>query len=110
MMTNLGTEIVMLRLDGEDNKKGFVQVDATNGTIQSITVFDENNGAEENYRRKGYGRKLVHLAEDYLLSKGFKTVKLQALRQARPFWEKLGYTSVTRDENYTRDIEDSHDS
>ena len=106
MMTNLGTEIVMLRLDGEDSKKGYVQVDATNGTIWAITVFDESNGAEENYRRQGYGSKLVHLAEEYLLSKGFKTVKLQALRGARPFWENLGYTSVTRDENYTKDIED----
>lgn len=106
MMTDLGTEIVVLRLDGQDEHKGYVQVDATNGTILCINVFNEFDGAEENYRRKGYGRKLVKLAEEYLLSKGFKTVKIQATHEARLFWAKLGYTSVTRDENYTKDIED----
>ena len=102
MFSHLG-ESAILRLDGEDSDKGYIDVDAQNGTIVYITIYSEFDGMED-YRRKGFGRKLVELAEEYLQEKGFTTVRLQAVREARAFWEKLGYTSATHDENYSKEL------
>ena len=103
MFSHLGKSAI-LRLDGEDSDKGYIDVDAQNGTIVFITIYSEFDGAEEDYRRKGFGRKLVELAEEYLEEKGFTTVRLQAIREARAFWEKVGYISTTRDENYSKEL------
>lgn len=82
----------VLKLEGNDREK----VDEKSGTIIYVTVFDEYE-ARKNYRRQGYGRQFVDLAENYLQ-------EITVVKVARRFWEKLGYTSVTRDENYSKDL------
>ena len=104
MFSCLGKKTVVLRLDGKDSDKGYIQVDTKYGTILLIHVFSEFDGAEEDYLRKGFGRKLVGLAEEFLKERGFTTVRLQALVETWGFWEKVGYISATGDENYSKDI------
>lgn len=104
MFSELGkAQTVNLRMEGDDSHKGYIQVDERDGTILYVTVWNEAE-AGTNYRRKGYGTQLVELAENHLRDKGFKVVRLQALREARPFWKALGYTSVTGDENYSKKL------
>jgi len=48
---------------------------------------------DESLRRQGYGERLIRMAEEQALKKGCQAVHLDTMSfQARPFYEKLGYT------------------
>jgi len=56
---------------------------------------------EESFRNKGNGTKLLRMAEDEAVKRGCKHVDLDTMSwQARPFYEKQGYTLFATLDNY----------
>jgi ribosomal protein S18 acetylase RimI-like enzyme len=56
---------------------------------------------EESFRNKGNGTKLLRMAENEAVKRGCKHVDLDTMSwQARPFYEKHGYTVFATLDNY----------
>ena len=56
---------------------------------------------DESFRNKGNGSKLLRMAEDEAVKRGCKHVDLDTMSwQARPFYEKLGYTVFATFDNF----------
>ncbi|WP_062197640.1 GNAT family N-acetyltransferase [Massilibacterium senegalense] len=49
------------------------------------------------YRGKNVGRHLMETIEQEAQQKGYNTFKLNAQVQAMPFYEKLGYTNISKE-------------
>ena len=103
VMGRLRNVFVRLQLPGEDSDKGYVEVDYKRhtGYIEGLLVYKRDN---IDYRLKGYGKRLVQVAEDFLRSKGCTEVVLQARPEAKPFWKKMGYTPRSGDYYYFKHL------
>ena len=56
---------------------------------------------DESYRNKGNGTKLLRMAEDEAVKRGCKHADVDTMSwQARPFYEKQGYTAFATLDNY----------
>ncbi|WP_445613771.1 GNAT family N-acetyltransferase [Geobacillus sp. YF-1] len=63
-------------------------IDEGVGKIERICVLPS-------YRGRGAGRMVMEAIEQLATSKGAKKVKLNAQTHAEPFYQKLGYTTVS---------------
>ena len=70
----------------------------------SIRMIDQAKSAhifhliiDPDQQQNGYGKKLVHYAEELILKNNFKAITLNVLKKnqiARKFYEKIGYTVI----------------
>ncbi len=62
--------------------------------LEQNTVKLRQMAVDNDYRRGGYGKKLIRFAEDYARKKGFRQIILHARQVALGFYEKLGYQNT----------------
>jgi len=60
----------------------------TTNKIQSIIIHPD-------FQRQGYGTELMHRLEQYARNNRISVVQLWALTPARPFFERLGYQTIS---------------
>ncbi|MFD2629673.1 GNAT family N-acetyltransferase [Oceanobacillus kapialis] len=60
------------------------------GKLERICILKEHRG-------KAYGSQLIAEMEKIISSKGYKKAKLNAQTQALPFYERLGYKTVSEE-------------
>lgn len=58
------------------------------GKLERICILKEHRG-------KAFGSQMIAAMEDIILSKGYKKAKLNAQTQALPFYERLGYKTIS---------------
>ncbi|WP_042224669.1 GNAT family N-acetyltransferase [Oceanobacillus manasiensis] len=58
------------------------------GKLERICILKEHRG-------KAYGSQMISAMEDIILSNGYKKAKLNAQTQALPFYERLGYKTIS---------------
>ena len=87
----------------KDSDAGFYQseiktaevIEKSTGSVTLIEKTREKTAKiewiEVSPKRKVFGRAVVEAVENDLRERGYKLVKVEAVRAVVPFWEKLGY-------------------
>lgn len=83
---NISTHLVAYDGDKAAATCRFYQDDDGNYFLGRLAVLKE-------YRGKGVGAQLVNKAEECIMIRGGKELKLHSQLRAKPFYEKIGYNS-----------------
>lgn len=104
-------EFNLARWEVKEKKKFVLQAISKNkiiagaaGKTFGLWLLLDNLWVSEELRRQGYGRQILEAVENLGRERGCQWVLLETLNfQARPFYEKFGYSLQWTQENYPRD-------
>jgi putative acetyltransferase len=58
----------------------------------------------KDYQGKGMGKRLLSAIEQRALERGLKTITIEASITARPFFEKMGYEMIQKQQKIVKDV------